>query len=60
MLQSQPFLVFNSRIEFTRTKISFEILRALDVNGRARSLLHRKQSEVLDDFSLNVEATGIF
>ena len=44
-----------------RTRISFEIFRAVHVSVRGtRSPFHRKQSEVVDDFSLNVEAAGIF
>ena len=48
-------------IAWLRTRISFEILRAVHVSVRGtRSPFHRKQSEVVDDFSLNVEAAGIF
>ena len=44
-----------------RTRLSFEILRAVHVSVRGTRLpFHRKQSEVVDDFILNVEAAGIF
>ena len=48
-------------IAWLRTRLSFEILRAVHVIVRATRLpFHRKQSEVVDDFTLNVEAAGIF
>ena len=44
-------------IAWLRTRISFEILRAVHVGVRGTgSPFHRKQFEVVDDFSLNVEA----
>ena len=48
-------------ITWLRTRISFEILRVVHVSVRGtRSPFHRKQSEVVGDFSLNVKAAGIF
>ena len=48
-------------IALLRARISFEILRSFHVSVRGtRSPFHRKQSEVVDDFSLNVEVSGNF
>ena len=48
-------------IAWLRIRLSFEIIRAVHVSVRGTRLpFHRKQSEVVDDFSLNVEAAGIF
>ena len=48
-------------IAWLRTSISFVILRCVHVHVTGtRSPSHRKQCEVVDDFSLNVETAGIF
>ena len=48
-------------IAWLRTRLSSVILRVVHVSVRGTRLpFHRKQSEVVDDFSLNVEADGIF
>ena len=48
-------------IAWLRTRLSFEILRAVHVSVRGvLGYPFIKQSEVVDDFSLNVEAAGIF
>ena len=48
-------------IAWLRTRLSFEILRAVHVSVRGTRLpFYRKQSEVVHDFTLNVEADGIF
>ena len=48
-------------IAWLRTRLSFEILRAVHMSVRGTRLPpRRKQFEVVDDFILNVATAGIF